>query len=238
MFATISLVVHARVPARLPLQLLLEPVPRHEGRRRTRGRRTRSSGRPTSPPPHGNFDGAADRATAARTSTACRAAKKTTGRRTCRPERADARRVRMRPIATTRSAAGMPTGRLAVWWVIASEIVIFGGLLALLHHAPPRATPSGPTRPRTPTPGSARFNTLRAAHVEPVGGARAPGRRARRRQEGGASCSELHDASAALTFLVVKAFEWTSEISARLHDHVEHLLVVLLHGRRASTPAT
>ncbi len=33
------------------------------------------------------------------------------------------------PIATTRSAAGMPTGRLAVWWVIASEIVIFGGLL-------------------------------------------------------------------------------------------------------------
>lgn len=34
-----------------------------------------------------------------------------------------------RPIATTRSAAGLPTGRLAVWWVIASEIVIFGGLL-------------------------------------------------------------------------------------------------------------
>ena len=39
------------------------------------------------------------------------------------------------PIANTRSAAGMPTGRLAVWWVIASEIVIFGGLLAayLIH---------------------------------------------------------------------------------------------------------
>jgi heme/copper-type cytochrome/quinol oxidase subunit 3 len=35
-----------------------------------------------------------------------------------------------RPIATTRSAAGMPTGRLAVWWVIASEIVIFGGILS------------------------------------------------------------------------------------------------------------
>jgi cytochrome c oxidase subunit III len=35
-----------------------------------------------------------------------------------------------RPIATTRSSAGMPTGRLAVWWIIASEIVIFGGLLA------------------------------------------------------------------------------------------------------------
>ena len=36
----------------------------------------------------------------------------------------------MKPIATTRSATGIPTGRLAVWWVIASEIVIFGGLLA------------------------------------------------------------------------------------------------------------
>jgi heme/copper-type cytochrome/quinol oxidase subunit 3 len=32
-------------------------------------------------------------------------------------------------IATGRSATGIPTGRLAVWWVIASEIVIFGGLL-------------------------------------------------------------------------------------------------------------
>ena len=35
----------------------------------------------------------------------------------------------MRPIANTRSAAGIPTGRLGVWWVVASEIVIFGGLL-------------------------------------------------------------------------------------------------------------
>ncbi len=36
----------------------------------------------------------------------------------------------MRPIATTRSAAGLPTGRLAIWWVLVSEIFIFGGLLA------------------------------------------------------------------------------------------------------------
>ncbi len=33
------------------------------------------------------------------------------------------------PIATTRSAAGMDTGKLALWWIIGSEIVIFGGLL-------------------------------------------------------------------------------------------------------------
>ncbi|MBZ0116377.1 MAG: cytochrome c oxidase subunit 3 [Sandaracinaceae bacterium] len=35
-----------------------------------------------------------------------------------------------KPIATQRSVTGIPTGRLAVWWVLASEIVIFGGLLA------------------------------------------------------------------------------------------------------------
>ena len=35
----------------------------------------------------------------------------------------------VKPIATTRSATGIPTGRLGVWWVVASEIVIFGGLL-------------------------------------------------------------------------------------------------------------
>ena len=34
-----------------------------------------------------------------------------------------------KPIATTREAAGTPTGKLAVWWVIVSEIVIFGGVL-------------------------------------------------------------------------------------------------------------
>ncbi len=40
-----------------------------------------------------------------------------------------------RPIATTRSVMGIPTGRLAVWWLLASEIVIFGGVLAsyLMH---------------------------------------------------------------------------------------------------------
>ena len=36
----------------------------------------------------------------------------------------------MKTIATTRSAMNIPTGRLAVWWVLVSEIVIFGGLIA------------------------------------------------------------------------------------------------------------
>jgi heme/copper-type cytochrome/quinol oxidase subunit 3 len=33
-------------------------------------------------------------------------------------------------IATSRSRTGIPTGRLAVWWIIGSEILIFGGLIA------------------------------------------------------------------------------------------------------------
>ena len=37
----------------------------------------------------------------------------------------------MQPIATTRSVTGIPTGRLAMWWLISSEIVIFGGLLSM-----------------------------------------------------------------------------------------------------------
>jgi heme/copper-type cytochrome/quinol oxidase subunit 3 len=35
-----------------------------------------------------------------------------------------------KPLANTRSDMGIPTARLITWWVIASEIVIFGGLLA------------------------------------------------------------------------------------------------------------
>ena len=34
------------------------------------------------------------------------------------------------PVATHRSSTGVPTGRLAIWWVVASEVFIFGGLIA------------------------------------------------------------------------------------------------------------
>ncbi|MDH5561110.1 MAG: cytochrome c oxidase subunit 3 [Deltaproteobacteria bacterium] len=35
------------------------------------------------------------------------------------------------PVATGRSTTGIPTARLAMWWLLASEIVIFGGLVAV-----------------------------------------------------------------------------------------------------------
>ena len=40
-----------------------------------------------------------------------------------------------KPIANTRSATRIPTGKLAIWWLLSSEIVIFGGvLMAYLMH--------------------------------------------------------------------------------------------------------
>jgi heme/copper-type cytochrome/quinol oxidase subunit 3 len=35
------------------------------------------------------------------------------------------------PIAATRNATGIPNAKLAMWWLLASEIVIFGGLLVV-----------------------------------------------------------------------------------------------------------
>jgi heme/copper-type cytochrome/quinol oxidase subunit 3 len=114
------------------------------------------------------------------------------------------------PIATTRSATGIPTGRLAMWWVLGSEIVIFGGLLSSyvmlrLHHPHWAAEAS-----HTSTLAGA-FNTLVLltsslfavlAHQAAEGG---DGRKAARllwMTIGGGAM-----------FMVVKAFEYTSEIS-------------------------
>ena len=116
-----------------------------------------------------------------------------------------------RPIATTRSAAGLPTGRLAVWWLIASEVVIFGGLLAsyvmfrLAHAA------FGEQAAHTNTWIGA-FNTLVLltsslsavlAHKAAEAG-------------NGPRAARLLWATilGGVTFLVVKAFEWTSEIQS------------------------
>ena len=33
------------------------------------------------------------------------------------------------PVASRRSATGIPTGRLAMWWLLGSEVVLFGGLI-------------------------------------------------------------------------------------------------------------
>ncbi len=115
-----------------------------------------------------------------------------------------------RPIATTRMAAGMPTGRLAVWWVIASEIVIFGGLLGsyIMYRLAHDAWADQAAHTNT---WIGAFNTLvlLTSSLFAVMGHQAA-------DEGdGPKAAKLLWLTFAggATFLVVKSFEWNMEIS-------------------------
>jgi len=108
-------------------------------------------------------------------------------------------------------AAGMPTGRLAVWWVIASEIVIFGGLLGsyIMYRLAHDAWSEQAAHTNT---WIGAFNTLvlLTSSLFAVLGHKAA-------DEGdgpkAAKCLWLTFAGGA-TFILVKSFEWAMEISA------------------------
>jgi len=115
-----------------------------------------------------------------------------------------------RPIATTRSSAGLPTGKLAVWWVVVSEIVIFGGLLAsyimyrLAHDA--FAEQAAHTNMWIGA-----FNTLvlLSSSLSAV-----LAHKAAESGDGKKAAALLWATiGGAATFLIVKAFEWTDEIT-------------------------
>ena len=115
-----------------------------------------------------------------------------------------------RPIATTRSTAGMPTGLLAVWWVVASEIVIFGGLLAsyIMHRLAHDAWSVQAAQTNTWV-GAGNTLVLLTSSLCAVLGHKAA-------EEGDgrkASNFLLLTALGGLTFLIVKAFEWAGKIS-------------------------
>ena len=114
-----------------------------------------------------------------------------------------------RPIATTRSAAGMPTGRLAVWWVIASEIVIFGGILAsyIMHRLAHDAFAAQAAHTNT---WIGAFNTfvLLTSSLSAVLAHKA----ADHGDGKGAAKYLWFTIGGGATFLIVKAFEWTHEI--------------------------
>ncbi len=104
----------------------------------------------------------------------------------------------------------MPTGRLAVWWVIASEIVIFGGLLAsyIMHRLAHDAWAAEAAHTSTAV-GATNTLVLLTSSLFAVLGHKAAeegdGRRAAR-------MIWLTFAGGAM-FLVIKAFEWTDEIT-------------------------
>jgi heme/copper-type cytochrome/quinol oxidase subunit 3 len=103
----------------------------------------------------------------------------------------------------------VPTGRLAIWWVLASEIVIFGGLLGayIMHRI---GHPSWADQAIHTNVWAGGFNTLvllsssLSAVLAHQAAERGDGRRAARLL--------LVTVAGGAMFLVVKAFEWTHEI--------------------------
>jgi heme/copper-type cytochrome/quinol oxidase subunit 3 len=114
-----------------------------------------------------------------------------------------------RPIATVRSATGIPTGRLAVWWVIASEIVIFGGVLGsyLMHRL---GHPEWEHQSIHTNTWIGAFNTL-VLLTSSLFAVLAHNAAEMKNGKKAANFLML-TCLGALTFLVVKGFEWTHEI--------------------------
>jgi heme/copper-type cytochrome/quinol oxidase subunit 3 len=106
---------------------------------------------------------------------------------------------------------GVPTGRLAVWWVLASEIVIFGGLLGayIMHRI---GHPGWAEQAVHTNTWAGAFNTLilLTSSLSAV-----LAHQAAERHDGKAAARLLRLTTVGgLMFLVVKAFEWTHEIQA------------------------
>jgi len=115
-----------------------------------------------------------------------------------------------KPIATTRSATGILTAKLAVWWLLASEVVIFGGVLAsyVMHRLghPEWANYAAHTDVRF-----GGFNTLvlLTSSLSAVLAHQA----AESKDGPKAAKYLLYTIGGGGTFLCVKAVEWTREIS-------------------------
>ena len=112
-------------------------------------------------------------------------------------------------IASTRSATGVPTGRLAVWWVLVSEIVIFGGVLVsyIMHRL---GHPEWAEAAAHTNTWAGAFNTLvlLSSSLSAVLAHQAAEAGNGRRAAGLLRLTAL----GGLVFLTVKSFEWTHEI--------------------------
>ena len=114
-----------------------------------------------------------------------------------------------RPIATSRSVTGISTGKLAVWWLIASEIVIFGGVLGsyLMHRI---GHPEWASHAAHTNTWAGAFNTfvLLTSSLCAV-----LAHKAADAQDGPRAAKLLRFTSlGGLLFLCVKAFEWRADI--------------------------
>lgn len=116
-----------------------------------------------------------------------------------------------KPIATLRSATGTPTGRLAVWWLIASEIVIFGGVLMsyLMHRLAHTEWSTYASHTNTWIGAFNTFVLLTSSLFAVLA------HHAAEHEKDGKKAAKLIGLTmlGGLTFLVVKSFEWYTEIS-------------------------
>ena len=115
----------------------------------------------------------------------------------------------VKTIATTRSAAGLPTGRLAIWWVLVSEIVIFGGVLVsyVMHRLghPEWAAEAAHTNTWA---GATNTLVLLSSSLSAV-----LAHQAAEHGDGPRAAKLLRlTCLGGLVFLIIKSFEWTHEI--------------------------
>ena len=115
-----------------------------------------------------------------------------------------------KPIATNRIASGMTTQRLAVWWVIASEIVIFGGVLgSYIMHRLAHGIWADYAAATNPYIGLTNTFVLLTSSLAAV-----LAHQAAERGDGPRAAKLLYaTCCGGAIFLCIKAFEWTTEIS-------------------------
>jgi heme/copper-type cytochrome/quinol oxidase subunit 3 len=115
----------------------------------------------------------------------------------------------VKPLATNRSSSGMSTGKLAVWWLIASEIVIFGGVLASYLMFRLGHPEWGAAASHTNTwAGALNTMVLLTSSLSAV-----LAHQAAEQGDGKKAARLLYfTVLGALMFLVIKSFEWTHEI--------------------------
>ncbi len=114
-----------------------------------------------------------------------------------------------RPIATSRSVTGISTGKLAVWWLIASEIVIFGGVLGsyLMHRIGHPEWASQAAHTNTVFGAVNTFVLLTSSLFAVMA------HQAADMKDGKRAAKFLYLTSlGAVIFLIIKSVEWTGEI--------------------------
>ena len=115
----------------------------------------------------------------------------------------------VQPIATRRSGTGISTGKLAMWWLLGSEITIFGGLLICYIMMRIMYAPWSEAAAHTNTlAGSINTFVLLTSSLFAV-----LAHHAAEHKNGKLAALYLWlTIGGALTFLVVKSIEWTNEI--------------------------